>query len=135
MITYRRLGEITRFLVTGALSASLQVALTIVLTEYLGLHYLVSLALVAAGVIAMGFFLNRSWTFRKRGRTVAPEFGRYVLVNGANVAIGLLSCAFLVRELQVPYAYSIAVVAVAFAPINYLVHRAWTFGLSWLRES
>ena len=135
MITRQRVREIFRYVTTGALGVSAQVGLTVLLTEYFGLHYLVSLALAAASVIVIGFFLNRSWTFRKRGRTVMTEFGRYVLVSGANVPIGLVGCAFLVQDLKVPYGYAIAIMGVVFAPITYLVHRAWTFGLSWLRES
>lgn len=131
MITRERFSEMARYVVTGALCASLNVIIAIFLTEYLGLHYLVSLALCSALVIVVGFFLNRSWTFRKGGTGVIAEFFRYALATGVNVIIGLLCCAFLVEELRIPYSYSIAIVAVAFAPMTYVVHRAWTFGLSW----
>jgi putative flippase GtrA len=135
MITRQRVGEIARYVATGLIGASVNVGLSVLLTEYLGLHYLVSLGLVSALVILVGFFLNRSWTFRRRGRTVVAEFCRYVLVTSVNVVIGLIGCALLVQEGRVPYAYAIAIVAVVFAPMIYLVHRAWTFGLSWLHES
>jgi putative flippase GtrA len=133
VITRQRLGEMIRYLVTGALGASLNVAVAIILTEYVGLNYLVSLAICSAMVIVVGFFLNRSWTFRKRGTTVGAEFLRYALVTGINVPIGLVACAVLVSDAKIPYAYAIAIVAVAFAPLTYAIHRAWTFGLSWLR--
>lgn len=135
MTTRERLGEIVRYLLTGTLGASINVGLAIVLTEYLGLHYLVSLFLCSMIVIAVGFFLNRSWTFRRHGPMVLAEFCRYLLVTGANVVIGLAACAFLVQVMHVRYGYAIAMIAFVFAPITYLVHRAWTFGLKWLRES
>jgi putative flippase GtrA len=134
MITRQRAGEVIRYLVTGALSASLNVAVAVILTEYLGFNYLVSLALCSAIVIVVGFFLNRSWTFRKRGTSVGAEFLRYALVTGINVPVGLVACAILVNKAKIPYAYAIAIVAVAFAPLTYTVHRVWTFGLSWLRS-
>ena len=122
-----------RYAATGVLGASLNVLITVFLTEYFGLHYLVSLAICSAIVIMTGFFLNRSWTFRKQGAGILTELLKYVLVTGINVMIGLVACAFLVEHLKVPYAYGIAIVAIVFAPATYLVHRAWTFGLTWLR--
>jgi putative flippase GtrA len=122
-----------RYLVTGALGATLNVVVAVFLTEYVGLNYLVSLTICSAIVIVVGFFLNRSWTFRKRGTTVAAEFLRYALITGINVPIGLLACAVLVKAAEIPYPYAIAIVAAAFAPITYAIHRAWTFGLSWIR--
>jgi putative flippase GtrA len=133
MITRDRFKEIVRYGVTGVVGASLNVVLAVFLTEYVGLHYLASLALCSAIVIVTGFFLNRSWTFRKRGTGRLAEFLRYVLVTSANVVIGLVACAFLVEDLKIPYAYAIAIIAVVFAPVTYLVNRAWTFGLAWLR--
>jgi putative flippase GtrA len=132
VITRRRLGELARFGSTGAFCAALNVVVAVLLTQYAGLHYLVGQAIGAGAVIVAGFFLNRSWTFRKRGSAAVLEFLRYGLVTVANVIIGLLSCAFLVEEVGIPYAYAIAIVAIVFAPINYLVHRVWSFGLSWL---
>lgn len=133
MITRQRLGEIIRYLMTGALGASINVVVTVILTEYVGLNYLVSLAICSAMVIILGFFLNRSWTFRQRGTNVGAEFLRYLLVNGINIPAGFVVCAVLVSFAKIPYAYAIAIVAVVFAPFTYVVHRAWTFGLSWLR--
>lgn len=135
LFTRKRAGEVGRYIATGVLGVSVQVGLTVLLTRYFGLNYLVSLAVVAVSVIVVGFLLNRSWTFRKRGRNVLAELGRYLLVTGVNTFIGLASCAFLVQDGGVAYPYAIAIVAAVFAPITYLVHRAWTFGLSWLREN
>jgi putative flippase GtrA len=128
-----RAGEIIRYLLTGALGATVNVAGAVFLTECVGLNYLVSLTICSALVIVIGFFLNRSWTFRKRGTSAGTEFLRYALVTGINVPIGLASCALLVNLAGIPYAYSIAIVAVAFAPVTYFVHRLWTFGLGWVR--
>lgn len=133
-ITRQRLGEMIRYVMTGALGASLNVAVTVILTEYAGLNYLVSLAICSILVIIVGFLLNRSWTFRQRGTNVGAEFLRYALVTWINVPIGLAASAILVTFAKIPYAYAIAIVAVVFAPFTYVVHRAWTFGLSWLRS-
>ena len=133
MTARQRRGELLRYLATGALGAALNVAITVFLTEYVGLNYLVSLAICGATVIVVGFFLNRNWTFRKPGPAAATEFLRYALVTGINVPIGIVACAFLVEVLKIRYTYSIVIVAAAFAPLTFVIHRAWTFGLSWIR--
>jgi putative flippase GtrA len=134
VIARQRRGELIRYLVTGALGASLNVAITVLLTEYVGLNYLVSLTICGATVIVVGFFLNRNWTFRKPGPAAVTEFARYALVTGINVPIGLVACAFLVEVVKIRYTYSIVIVAAAFAPLTFVIHRAWTFGLSWMRS-
>ncbi|MEJ0038791.1 MAG: GtrA family protein [Gammaproteobacteria bacterium] len=134
MISRERFNELARFAVTGAVCASLNVLISILLTEYLGLHYLVSLTICSCAVIVTGFFLNRSWTFRKSGPEIVAEFGRYSLATSVNMVVGICACALLVEELHLPYAYAIAIVAIAFAPMTYVVHRVWTFGLSWIQS-
>ena len=44
MITQQRFRELARYVITGGLCVLLNVFIVMVLTEYLGLHYLVSLA-------------------------------------------------------------------------------------------
>ena len=135
MITRQRFFEIARYVATGALCVLLNVVIAMALTEYFRLHYLVSLALCSAIVTVVGFFLNKSWTFRKRNSAVLPEFFRYAFATGTNIVIGLLCCAFLVEQLHVQYLIAIALVGVVFAPMTYVIHRAWTFGLSWFYGS
>lgn len=130
-MTRQRLEEIARYVVTGGVCVMLNVLIAMVLTEYVGLHYLLSLAVCSAIVTVVGFLLNKSWTFRKRDSAVLPEFLRYVLVTGVNIVITLWVCALLVEKLEVPYLHAIAIIGVGAAPLTYIVHRAWSFGLSW----
>lgn len=134
MITRKRIAELTRYALTGVLCASLNAFVTILLTEYARLHYLVSLTLCSMLVIVFGFFLTRSWTFRRSGTGMLPEFLRFTLTSGVNVLLGLCACALLVEEFRVPYIYAIVAVTVVFAPMVYVVHRVWTFGLSWIQD-
>jgi putative flippase GtrA len=110
------------------LRATVNVAAAILLTEYSGLHCLVLLAIASLLAIVLGFVLNRSWTFRMRGSKPIPEFLRYALVTGINVPVGMVACALLTQVAGIPYAQSITMVAVTFAPLTYLIHRARTFG-------
>ena len=131
MITRQRGAEIVRYAVTGGVCVLLNVVIAMVLTECFGFHYLVSLAVCSVIVTVIGFFLNKSWTFRKQGSAALPEFLRYSLVTGFNILLSLWVCAMLVEKLHVPYLYAIAIIGVGAAPLTYVVHRAWSFGLSW----
>ena len=60
----QKLLEFVRFLVVGGLCYLLGLALLYVLTEHLGLHYLVSLVIAMLILSTIGWSMNRSWAFR-----------------------------------------------------------------------
>jgi len=131
----KRIVELLRYGATGALCVGLKVVFVVLLTEYLSLHYLVSLAICSTAVAVLGFVINKSWTFHRHGTTVTPEFLRYTLTTLTSMAIGLVTCAWLVETIGIPYFLALALVAVAFAPLTYLMHRGWAFRLAWRYES
>jgi len=128
------LHELARFALTGILCLLINVGGMTLLTELVRLHYLTSLALSSATSATIGFVVNRWWTFRVQGTAVAPEYLRYVVTAAAQVMAGLWSCAWLVDGLHIPYVAAVLLVSAALAPLSYLVHRAWSFGLHWLQE-
>lgn len=134
MITRRRAFEILRYLSTGGICVLLNVGIASILTEGLRVHYLMSLTISSLIVTVVGFRLNKTWTFRKARSPALPEFMRYALITGANISIGLTACALLVERLGTPYLHAIALVGVGFAPLTYILHRAWTFGLTWFNK-
>lgn len=133
--TRARLAEFSRYIATGILGVTLNVAIVVLLTHYLSFHYLLSLALSSLIVTIVGFFLNRSWTFRQSGTAMTPEFLRYAATTATQVVIGMIACSWLVATMHMHYSLAVACVGVLSAPIIYLVHRGWSFGLSWLRDT
>lgn len=135
MISYARTLELTRYGLTGALGASLNIGLVLLLTHYAAIHYLLSLVISSILVTIVGFFLNRTWTFRQSGRARRPEFLRYVIITATQVGVGVIVCAWLVHFVGLHYLVAVACVAILSAPVIYLLHRGWSFGLSWLTDS
>ncbi|QNN68715.1 GtrA family protein [Thermomonas carbonis] len=133
--TRARIAEFCRYIATGLLGITLNVAIVVILTHYLNFHYLVSLALSSLIVTIVGFLLNRSWTFRQSGTAITPEFLRYVATTATQLAVGMIACSWLVTSMHMHYSLAVACVGVLSAPIIYLVHRGWSFGLSWLRDT
>ena len=52
-----------RFALIASVTAPLNVALVYALTEYLGMHYALSIVVVTLSVALINYTLNRFWTF------------------------------------------------------------------------
>ena len=125
------LGEAFRYAVTGGLSAGLNVAIVVTLTELGGFHYLASTGLCFIIVTGISFWLNRRWTFRKRGDDAAADLARYVVALVANLLISLVLTYALVEYCSIPYALATVILCAVFAPVSFLIHRQWSFALRW----
>jgi putative flippase GtrA len=125
----RTAGELLRFVFTGAFCVGLNVLIVTTLTEYAHLHYLVSLSVCFFTVTFVGFMINRGWTFRKTGGEAAKDFRRYLVVNVANMVLGLSLTWLCVERLGIPYPLAIVLISLAFVPLTFLLHRGWSFGL------
>jgi putative flippase GtrA len=124
-----RIFEVARYLATGALCVALNVLVIVFLTEKVGLHYLLSIFMCFALVTAVGFGLNRVWTFRKRGAGVELDMARYFIVTLSQIPVSLVCCGICVELLHIPYPATVVLVGGLCAPFNYLLHRRWSFGL------
>lgn len=112
----------------GGLTVLLNNAIVVGFTEIAGLHYLQSILLTTLLTTFVGFALNRQWTFRKGGRMEWRELGRYLA--GVMWSLGLIMALTwgLVR-LGLPYYLACLMLAALMAPINFILHRQWSFGL------
>jgi putative flippase GtrA len=132
MLTWQQFHELVRFGVTGFFCLALNTGGVMLLTELIGLHYLLSLALSSMVVMTVGFLINKFWTFRVTETAAPPEFVRYIATNCTAMLVSLWLCSWLVEDLHVPYSGSVAIAGILCAPLTYLTHRAWTFGLTLL---
>lgn len=132
---YTRIGELLRFGVTGLLCLIVNLLGVTLLTELAGVHYLSSLTISSTTSATVGFAINRWWTFRVRGTSIPPEYLRYLISAGTQIVISVWSCEYLVNHLGVPYLTAVVVVSGLLAPLSFLAHRTWSFGLAWLAKS
>lgn len=128
----RRLGgEFVRFCITGLLAVLLNTGLIVAFTEVAGMHYLASIVLTFAVTTLFGFALNRQWTFAVDGAARRRELMRYAAISLFGVGLTLVT-AWLLVGWGVPYYVASFGVAVLLAPVNFLLHRGWSFGLAWV---
>ena len=130
MLNSSRIHELMRFGVTGFFCLGLNTAGVMLLTEVVGLHYLASLTFSSMVVMTVGFLLNKFWTFRVSSTAAPPEFVRYITTNCAAMVVSLWLCSWLVDGVHLPYSWSVAIAGIVCAPLTYITHRAWTFGLT-----
>lgn len=121
-------GELARFCIVGLLSVALNNLIIVALTELLGFHYLTSIFLCFLLATLMGFVLNRSWSFRKRSAVRHVEVARYFTVTILGLFLGLFASWYFTGY-GIPYYVTMIVVGILMAPLNFLAHRLWSFGL------
>jgi putative flippase GtrA len=130
MFTWERFQELFRFGATGFFCLALNTGGVMFLTERLGLYYLVSLVVSSSVVMTVGFLINKFWTFRVSNTAAPPEFARYILTNCAAMLLSVCLCSWLVADMHIPYSWAVVTAGIVCAPLTYLTHRAWTFGLT-----
>jgi putative flippase GtrA len=117
-----------RFCVVGLLSVALNNIVIVVLTEFFGIHYLISIVLCFLLATAMGFALNRGWSFGKGESAGRHELVRYVTVTVCGIGLSLLTTWYLMQR-GIPYYVTMVGIALIMAPLNFVAHKLWSFGL------
>ena len=113
-----------RFLALGAFCFALNLGILFVLLDGLGLHYMLALLVSLVVSNGSGFLLNRRFTFAAQAHDVWRELRRYFAVNMGGFALNM---ALLVSGLKMPYLWAKALLGVAFASVNFLLHSNWSF--------
>lgn len=121
-------GQFGRFCAVGLLSVALNNLVIVALTELLGIHYLISIVLCFLLATATGFLLNRQWSFQKKGRREAFELVRYVIVTVCGIGLSLVATWYLMQR-GIPYYVTMVGIAALMAPLNFIAHKMWSFGL------
>lgn len=121
-------GELARFLTVGGLSALLNTLIIVALTELLGSDYLVSYAICFVAVTLFGFVLNRRWAFALAGRGARREMARYYLVT-TMATLAAMTASRLLVGLGLHYGPAVFLSAGVLAPVNFIAHRWFSFGL------
>ena len=122
----RSLAQGARFCAVGASGYLVNLGVSAIALDTLGLHYLFAASLAFGAAVSHNFVLNRGWTFAARERRARGQAARFVPVSLASLAVGLGVLHLLVDagfgELAAQ-AVSVAVVA----PLNFVWNRRWTF--------
>ncbi|MEV5033411.1 GtrA family protein [Sphingobium sp. LMC3-1-1.1] len=121
------LREVGRFLTVGAVSAALNTAIIVMLTELFGQPYLVSFTICFFLVNIFGFITNRSWTFHVRHGRWKWQFLRYFAISFASLLLSMVISVVLVQQ-GIVYWIAVYASAALIAPVNFIAMRFVSFG-------
>jgi putative flippase GtrA len=117
-----------KFLLIGGFCTLQNIIWLYVLTTILGLHYLISTTILAIVVNSLGFYLNRRFAFKKRGKeNFLYELWKYHTVMLSSFLIVLVSMYILVDIFHIWYLLANIIITICMVLYNFLMHKKWTF--------
>jgi len=117
------------YALVGGACALLNLAVLWLLTDGIGLHYLVSNMISFLALTPVGFLLQKLVTFRTPRATAGVEWPRYFATMGSSFAANLGLMYVLVSLLGVWYLAANLAVTVLLLAANFLVNNLWSFAL------
>lgn len=128
LIRSTRAREFAKFAIVGTISALVNTIIIVLLTETFEFNYLISYAICFVGVTLFGFAMNRSWSFGIGRQAGSREIARYFVVTIGSTMVAMSASRVLV-ELGMPYQIAVFLSAGVLAPLNFVSHRSFSFGL------
>ncbi|HUX72315.1 MAG TPA: glycosyltransferase [Steroidobacteraceae bacterium] len=122
-----RIHEFVRFAVVGAASALFGWILLYLLVSVAGLYYLIAFALSFLIMNAIAYLTVGSYAFRSTGVSDHAGLFRYYAISLASLGCNGVALAILVERLGLNYLVAAAALAVANAPVNFILHRRLTY--------
>ncbi len=122
------LGQLVRFLISGALVTALGVAVYAVVA--LGLRWHPQLGNLLAYLVAMatGYLMHSRWSFRGHGRRTPGTAVRFVGVSLVSLALNALWVALITGPLGLGPAWPIVPMLFVTPAVTFVLNRYWVFG-------
>ena len=117
------------FLSVGLINTIAALAVILILSEILGVHYVVANAVGYAFGLALGFVLHRNVTFKSQSDTQKQrsELIKFLVVFAVAYMIQLAALIVLVRGLGLPDQYAQVIAIGIYAVVNFIGNRVFTF--------
>ncbi|TKX73900.1 GtrA family protein [Halorubrum sp. GN11_10-6_MGM] len=124
--------QLRRFVVVGALTAGLQLALLWLFVDTAELNYLVGATIAIEITIICSYVLNNAWTFRASRNTGVSEYLTGLLktnlVRGTAIPIQLGVLAALVEWGNIMYLVANVVAILVSGLYRFVLDARWTWG-------
>ena len=122
-------SQTIKYFLVGGIGIGVNLGLLYVLTDFLGIWYILSQGIAIAIAITNNFFLHRYWTFKNE--IVEPKtlerYTKFFIVSVTGMGIQLGLTFMLVENYALYYLYAAILSIVAVGAFNYLLNRKWTF--------
>lgn len=118
-----------KFGIVGGSGAVLKLVLMYLLTDILGIYYIISYLMSFSVVVAHNYVWNSRWTFKQSGMPLG--LAKYAAVSAFTVTINTGVIYLLTDALGLWYMFSTAIAILIAFSINYFLSRRWV----WLQQS
>ena len=120
-----------KYYLVGASGILVNLGILFVLTEFVGLWYLLSSTVAIYASITSNFLLNKAWTFRD---TVIKQwsflmYGKFIGVSLVGMGIQLGFNYMFVEKLSVYYLLAALMSIMIASSVNFVLNRRLTFGI------
>lgn len=120
-----------KYYLVGASGILVNLGILFVLTEYVGVWYLLSSSIAIYVSITTNFLLNKAWTFKD---TVTKQhsflmYGKFIGVSLVGMGIQLGFNYIFVEKLSVYYLLAALISIVIASSVNFVLNRRLTFGI------
>ena len=123
------MAQTVKYFLVGGIGVGVNLGLLFILTDFLGIWYILSQGIAIAVSITNNFFLHRYWTFKNE--IVEPKtlerYIKFFIVSVVGMCIQLGLTFILVENFAMYYLYAAILSIIAASAFNYLLNRKWTF--------
>jgi len=126
----RTLGSFLRFALVGAISAAASLLLFHLLSNWAGIHYLLAFLATFLVVNAVAHSGTRYYAFSESHVPMRQGLLRQYCVGGGLLMLNMVLMNTMVAGLGWVPLVAAALLSVLGLPVNYLLHRKFTFGLN-----
>ena len=116
-----------RFCFVGGVGFFFSLLLMVTCVELFSFSYLWGTALTWACGNLLTFYLNKSFTFRRKGTPWGIEMIKYFFIMGSNFFLSIALMYILVDVYKINYIVASICLAITLMSLNYLAHAVWSF--------
>ena len=123
------MAQTIKYFLVGGIGVGINLGLLYILTDFLGIWYILSQGIAIAISITNNFFLHRYWTFKNEisEPKTLERYIKFFIVSVVGMAIQLGLTFMLVENFAMYYLFAAVLSIIAASAFNYLLNRKWTF--------
>ena len=120
-----------KYYLVGASGILVNLGILFILTEFVGLWYLLSSTIAIYVSITTNFLLNKTWTFRDTAIKQRDflMYGKFIVVSLVGMGIQLGFNYMFVEKLSVYYLLAALISIMIASSVNFVLNRRLTFGI------
>jgi len=116
-----------KYVISGCTGAFVNLATLFILTEFAHVYYLLSAIIAFFVSLAVGFNLQKRWTFRDDNKKVFKQATLYFVITSANLLINMALLYFLVERLDVWYMLAQVIIYGFLSIFSFLLYNFLVF--------